>query len=423
MPAYVRSSFDHMDRHAETEQTRKATPDQAAQWQRIRCEINQKLDRYKDRRLAELEIARYIETQVLPLSPQDDKLYKLPGAMRVCHESGIYGIRKNGHPIVAWDAKCDVGCLCPHESREETQRLARRYLSKFIKQMDNGLIPYYGVFTMPNFQPGNLKRGQRLIYKRFRSLLKKRRPKKLGGGRLFPIRGALCVMESPLAYDGTWNVHLNVIMLCDGYLDYEKVRRAWHWNVDLQDEKEMYKKTENRMRWKTEQTGEPMPELTRERVLTQAILELIKYPVKTVSEKNGPKAGGHWQGDIYLDDKGKHLAPPLLHWPAGSFIEWWEAQQRFRRTRTYGQRVLFADQADPIEDAGADIQDVTWLGAIKWMQDGRYRTTGPLIDLILGHKSNTERVKWEQRPPPTCTHATVMGKVERIIATAGETAR
>ena len=419
MPAHIQPSFDHMERHVETQRTRQATAEQAQQWFKIRDAVDQKLERFSDRRLAELEIAKYIETQVLPLSPQDEKLYRLPAAMSVCHESGIYGCRENGHHVVAWDAKCDIGCLCPHESREETKRLARRYIPQLSAQINKGLRPYYAVFTMPNFQPGQLKRGQKLIYKRWNALLKKRRPRKLGGGKLFPIAGSICVLEAPLAYDGTWNVHLNVIMLCDGYLDYEQVRRAWYWNVDFQDQRTMFKKTEQRMRWKAEHTGVPMPDLTPELVLTQAMLELIKYTVATVPEKNGPKAGGHWQGNVYLDGQGGHQAPPLTHWPAGSFIEWWEAQQRFRRTRTYGKRVLFAalDKEEPETDAG--LKAVTWLGTIKWMRDGGYRTTAPLVDLIPGHNSDTPRVEWEQRPPPICAHEELMGKVERISSNFG----
>ncbi len=421
-PPHVRASMDQMDRHIETEQTRRATPEQSEQWTRVRDEVDAKLGRFKNRRLAEIEVAKYIESQVLPLSPQDAKLYLLPDAMRACRESGVYGCRQDGHHVVAWDAKCDVGVLCPHEAREETQRLAKRYLPKLCEHIGHGMRLYYAVFTMPNFQPGELKRGQKLIYKRFKSILKKKRPKKLGGGPLFPIRGAISVLEAPLAYDLTWNVHLNVIMVCDKYLNYEKLRKFWHWNVDIQDEQAMRRTTESRMLWKSQQSGNPMPPITRELVLEQAMLELIKYTIQTVSEKSGSGAGGHWQGNIYLDSQGRHKAPPLTQWPGGSFIEWWEAQQRFRRTRTYGRRVLFAlDKPDAeTQDKGAGLEDVTWLGRIQWMRDGRYRVAAPLIDLILGHNSTPEREKAEEKPPPEDAHEALMGKVQRISATLGQ---
>ena len=77
-------------------------------------------------------------------------------------------------------------------------------------------------------------------------------------------------------------------------------------------------------------------------------------------------------------------APPaMLDWPPGCFIEWWDAQQRFRHTRSYG--CLF--KTPKPECPG--LEDVEWLGKIDW-HNGRYQLSAAL-NLVPGDKSTKIR--------------------------------
>ena len=69
----------------------------------------------------------------------------------------------------------------------------------------------------------------------------------------------------------------------------------------------------------------------------------------------------------------------MIEWPARAWAEWWEAQQGFRRTRTYGRlyRIPKLD-ADKL-----DLRDVQWLGKVFF--DGDYYR----VDLILEDNSTT----------------------------------
>ena len=46
-------------------------------------------------------------------------------------------------------------------------------------------------------------------------------------------------MEDPLnaAYTG-WNVHVNVLLLVDSFLNWRAVRAAWGYNIEFKDEHE-----------------------------------------------------------------------------------------------------------------------------------------------------------------------------------------
>ncbi len=115
------------------------------------------------------------------------------------------------------------------------------------------------MLTVPNYQPGNLKAGIRSIYKRFNALLKKRKHKR----PLFPnVVGAMCVLEAPLARDRTWNVHLNVVLVHRGFLDWRAMQAAWKWGCHF-----------DRIKGGREE-------------LERALREVIKYSARAVAEKS-----------------------------------------------------------------------------------------------------------------------------------------
>jgi len=187
--------------------------------------------------------------------------------------------------------------------------------------------------------------------------------------------------------------------------DYEKMRRAWHWHIYFQDERQMREKTERRLRNReatARKNGEaytPVSDLTPDQVIQQALLEIIKYPVQTVAEKSD-KNQGAWFGDVYLakhqDASGqrKHKAPPFVQWPGDGALEWIIAHRKFRMTRSYGSRVLFKIEkpegaegdAGSIEATGSLANVRLWLGQIQHRPDG-YRVGFPLLSLIPGDNS------------------------------------
>ena len=59
--------------------------------------------------------------------------------------------------------------------------------------------------------------------------------------------------------------------------------------------------------------------------LTRTVLELVKYATQPVPTKSAEKRVRRTSD-----------APAMTEWPAEQWIEWWRAQQRFRRTRSYG---------------------------------------------------------------------------------------
>ncbi|OWP47354.1 hypothetical protein, partial [Pseudomonas nitroreducens] len=140
------------------------------------------------------------------------------------------------------------------------------------------------------------------------------------------IAGVLAVQEDPLSALGTWNGHLNLIILVEGPFDYAAFRAEWGFNVEI---KEI-----------------PLKHLA------SAFLEVCKYQAKAVSM--GDKKDGSNQ-------------PGMVEWEPALWLEWWRANTGFRRTRSYG--VLFG-VPKPIKPL--ELQHKIWLGRVRW-DGGSYR--------------------------------------------------
>lgn len=316
----------------------------------------------------------------------------------------------NGRTITYWDNKAGSPLLCPDDARDEANRLQRRVMPAFEKLEGEGYTFHSCVFTLPNGAPGKLRVTQRYLWKRFRAMLKKKRAGKL----LFPqIKGALCTMESPLSRGGGWNVHLNVILVCDNWLDYQRLRGHWFHNVHMQ-----------RIRGGAD-------------AVRAALRELIKYSVRAVPEKSLAKAALGERAPAlaglplgvdfgaknppaasppstmapggFLDEGGGGVtappgqvggegaqdhchsvsrpwdtAPALIEWPPDRIAEFIYAHRGFRRTRGYG--VLHGLEDRPAEDASVGFTSVL-VGS--WVAGEGYRLQAPLLDLIPGDKSTT----------------------------------
>jgi len=345
-PARVRHAYTWADRKAKAKGPSVA-PDLFNLVDLARDEIMQRGAGYSKRAGVRRDVAEYIEKTIFPEN-YDYKFLKIAEKLRAARKTGTWGTRPNGDLVTIWDDKSGLLRIDPDEAREETQRLAERYIPALIEKTKAGAGVHYAVFTLPNYDAGKLAKGQRDIYRKFSNLLRKQLDKK----KLFPeIIGAIGVVEAPLAADGSsWNIHLNVILLTRSRFEvglYEKLRRAWHWNVEIKPVKG--------------DAGD----------MARSFRELIKYPVTAISEKSAAKA-----------QHGRTPAPALTDWPAARFIEWYRAQHRFRRTRTYGE--LYGSKVPKPEPSSLD--DVTWHGVVHCAPD-RFFAQVPLIDLIPGDKS------------------------------------
>jgi hypothetical protein len=208
------------------------------------------------------------------------------------------------------------------------------------------------VFTQPNDPAGDLARGMRRIFRRFRALLRARADRRL----LFPqVRGALAVLEAPLGAARDWHVHLNVILVHKGFLDWGAVRRRWHWNVEFRQ----------------------LPRAPG--AVGAALTELIKYAVAATVAKSAAHAA-----------EGKTRAPPMLEWTGAELEEWLLAFHRFRRTRAYG--CLYGLGKPEAETLGP----IVWLGS-KRLVGGRYVLECPLLGSIPEDKfpSKDPRERWK----------------------------
>lgn len=285
-----------------------------------------------------------------------------------------YSIAK-GKSVVFWDEKAGLSRLCPDDAREEAMRLSRKVLEPLEALQGDGHALHYCVFTSPNAARGGLRREMVRICKAFRDrILKAKHP---DGSSVFPeIKGALCVLEAPLGSARDWNVHLNVILVVDGYLDYKKLQHRWHWNVEMQ-------KLAN-----------------GPGVVRGALTELIKYAVAATVAKSAEKADAaeaeacssrHPYGEpVGPGSSGQASAdrpkpPPMLEWTGAELFEWLMAMRGFRRTRTYG--CLFRLKRPKAEDLG----QIVWLGRLDY-EGGRYRVRSALLESIPEDKSSGQSV-------------------------------
>lgn len=296
------------------------------------------------------QLAEAIEQRVLPLCG-GKWVHNYIDRLRGARWSGAYGFSvSKGKAVMFWDDKAGLSRLCPDDAREEAMRLQRKVLDPLEALQVDGHALHYVVLTSQNAAPGGLRREMVSICRRFRhSILK---AKHADGSLIFPeIKGALCVLEAPLGSARDWNVHLNVILVVKGYLDYEKLRRRWHWNLEA--------------RKLAEGPG----------VVRGALTELIKYAVAATVAKSAQKSleAGSAPSD-------RPPPPPMLEWTGAELLEWLRAMRGFRRTRTYG--CLFRLKKPKAEDLG----QIIWLGRVDY-RAGRYRLSSALLDSIPEDKS------------------------------------
>ena len=323
-------------------------------------------------------LANALEQRVLPLCG-GKWVHNYIDRLRRARWSGAYGYSlSKGKAIMFWDDKAGLSRLCPDDAREESQRLTRKVLGPLEELQGgsshdagaDGHALHYVVFTTPNAAAGSLRREMLSIMRRFRhSILKAKHD---DGSLIFPeIKGALCVLEAPLGSARDWNVHLNVILVVKGYLDYEKLRRRWHWDLKAQKL------------------------ATGPGVVRGALAELIKYAVAATVAKSAEHAADaeddrkrleRMEASGYLRtlseaERARVLAeprpppPPMLEWTGSELLEWLRAMRGFRRTRTYG--CLFRLKKPKAEELG----QVVWLGRVDY-RSGRYRLSSALLNSI-----------------------------------------
>jgi hypothetical protein len=295
--------------------------------QGTRYEIKHAMEEELMPRAERVEVERALADYILdvaashPLENVLDNLTGLAYSLRFCHHSGCLGLRPGGERVIAWDHKCEKVRLCPHESREETQRIAEIYIPAIREELerDPALRIYYAVANPRHVPEGKLKEGKQKLFARTRDWLRDERvacplvwnDNKNAWHHTKPfsmataVQGALVVQEDPRSLNGNWNVHQNCLLIVKGQFPYALAWQMWgeKEHVNFQE----IKKDD----------------------LMGAVLEIVKYSTRTVPEKSQGKAA-----------KYESKAPAMTEWPHAAWLEWWAAQQGFRRTRSYG--VIYA---------------------------------------------------------------------------------
>lgn len=295
---------------------------------------------FKARRDAEQALVAYIRNTVTPkaMLHEIQRLEKLADQMAACRTSGQHGIGVNGNGIFVenrfmWTAKCRKAKLCPDESRLEGARIAERYLPHIENWLDTGKNrrAFYLVLTQPNAPVGTLRESKKQMFTDFVNLLERIRHNKKIRKLVGDIQGALVVQEDPLAARGDWNVHLNVVALVQGAFNWKELRKAWgDYQIHIE-------------------------EIKRDK-LAGSFKELCKYQAKATSVGNEHSASKQ---------------PGMVDWPADCWLEWWRANDGFRRTRSYGVLYNLPELEEATEEVaeGAESKEVVrthWMGRMTW---------------------------------------------------------
>lgn len=304
-----------------------------------------------------LAVASYIDQVVRPTTV-DPTLPKLVERLRAARMTGTKQFNPHtGRMVTLWDDKAELARLCPDDAREEADRLLRRYAPMIQRWPGNGTKLRQRwrtitscVFAPRNYPAGQLEAGQQDCWKSFvKNVLHPSKAQLRQYPTLRSIKGALCTMESPLSAAHDWNVHVNVILLSDGYLDWTELQAAWGSSLSVREVR------------------------GTEEEVAAALRELVKYAVRAVPEKSAEHASRHSTD-----------APAMIHWPAGLWREWWAAGLGKRRTRSYG--VLFRVPEEEPEPLSGFV-----TVARVWQEAGRYRMHSEVsLFLIQGHKSPRE---------------------------------
>lgn len=178
----------------------------AAELEAAAGQLRLELSGYDARGNVRLEVARYLETVVLPALPPEARLAMLPSAPAE-GEAGEKPKRRRKTPLecvpllpgklrearrqcwfqmnmedggtrTLWDTKAGEPLLCPDDAREESQRLTRRLEGKIEELQRQGLRLYYGVLTIENAAPGHLAARVAKLWRKFQRALKAREPRR-----------------------------------------------------------------------------------------------------------------------------------------------------------------------------------------------------------------------------------------------------
>ena len=300
-----------------------------------------KLSRWHLHRIAEHAIANRILQVAVPRARQlqnfevADRLSKRASAMLSCRQRGPIGFNTERNVVVAWQEKCGLVKYCPDESRKSAKLLADVYLPEILEHRQRGGRVYKLWPTVLNYPVGRLREGIRHIPKRFRNRIMRSRE---NGGPMFPIDGALLIVEAPLSNRRDWNIHANGILLTSGWLDYAKLREKWGFDIEIREHHDF-----------------------SDRGMAGLFNEMIKYGVAALPEKSSDE---------------KHTAPAMVEWSGDELIEWDTAMHGYRRTRSYGSLYgLGKPDATP-------AKVVRWLGYIDYRSSG-YVFTRRAHDLAL----------------------------------------
>ena len=361
-PRLVRQALKAVDRHRDAREGRNS-PQQYRLALDVYDELVAKGEAYKKRATVRKQLADYIEDVVL-VDRWDLQLFTAAEKLRAARDEACYGMRPDGSLVTCWDNKSGLSKLDPDEAREESKRLAERYGAHVLELAKKGRGLHYLVMTIPNVPAGELAAAQQALYRKWVNFKRIQRDK----NKAFPeILGDIAIMESPLAADGQWNVHLNVLLVTQRPFHcglYERIRREWRFNCYMRPVK-----------------GDAVD-------VARTFSELLKYSARAVPEKSDSKASRHASD-----------APAMTEWPAERFVEWFNAQHGFRRTRTYG--CLYGSKVPKPEPRSLD--DVIWLGRMS-LGPGYFRVAAPLLDgpviSIPGDKSTTHRRANRHTGPP-----------------------
>ena len=333
-----------------------------------------KLTKFHRHRVAESAVAQAIIQRAIPRAKtlgrfdDADRLYKRAASMLSCRQRGPIGYNTDGNVVVAWEEKCGLSKYCPDEALKDAKRLGERVLPIIQEHRRKGGQVHKAWFTMPNYPGGRLAEGVRYMPRRFRN--KVMRSVK-GGERMFPVDGALVIVEAPLSQQGDWNVHCNVILLTSGFLDYGELREHWGFNVEIRKHADF-----------------------SDRGMAGLFNEMIKYACRSLPDKSS-------------DEEHRQKAPPMCAWTGDELLEWDCAMNGYRRTRGYGSLFRLGE----IDREASKVLE--WLAYLEYGSTGYrvLRRSHDLrmhvelllrqehfdLDLIRGHKSPTNHPK---RGPP-----------------------
>ncbi len=410
VPDFLYAQLDNIKRYDAIETMPVNAHYDAVELEHINDVIYADIAPYSARRAAEQSLAIYIDH--VASSQLQPELYDLAQKLTDCRIAGAVGILPDARNIIAWDNKCGQAKLCPDESRTEAKRLTSLYYPEImhLKKSSPFHRVFYAVFTVPNYPRGELLSGQKDIFDRF----------KTWSAGQDAVIGSLVIQESPLSKHDDWNVHLNVYLITHGAFDYQQAAAKWGFNVEFIDENRMCEIASDRLE---------ITNMSFTSALRYSLRESIKYCVQTVPEKSDQHfASGHSD------------APAMTDWPHDVFWEWWSANKRFRRVRSYGRlfnapkkqwtRSSTREQVEiyhntnlaeparwqpgiPVGDvAGKDWDDLSikiktalrramlsgkpinkdlikWMGTVAY-EDGRYS-----VGLILGDKSRPNLSRFE----------------------------